>query len=97
MENNNIAIFEKEEFGQVRTVTKDDEVWFVAADVCRALGLDQVTNVIRRLDEDERTLIEIKGASNGLPVNAVNEAGLYQLIFSSNKPEAKAFKRWVTR
>lgn len=96
MENNNIAIFEKEEFGQVRTVMKDDEVWFVAADVCRALGLDQVTNVIRRLDEDERTLIEIKGASNGLPVNAVNEAGLYQLIFSSNKPEAKAFKRWVT-
>lgn len=93
---NDLKIFENTEFGQVRTVTKENEVWFVAADVCRALGLDQVTNIVRRLDDDERTLIEIKGASNGLPVNGVNEPGLYKLIFTSNKPEAKKFKRWVT-
>jgi phage antirepressor YoqD-like protein len=51
---------------------------------------------MRRLDADERTLVSIEGASNGLPVNAVNEPGLYTLILGSRKPEAKAFKRWIT-
>jgi len=70
--------------------------WFVAADVCRALGLGNSSMAISKLDEDERTLISIEGASNGLPVNAVNEPGLYSLVLGSCKPEAKAFKRWIT-
>lgn len=74
----------------------EGEPWFVAADVCRALGLGNSSDVIKRLDEDERTLVSIEGASNGLPVNAVNEPGLYALILGSRKPEAKAFKRWIT-
>ena len=76
--------------------TLKGEPWFVAADVCRALGLGNSSDVIKRLDEDERTLVSIEGASNGLPVNAVNEPGLYALILGSRKPEAKAFKRWIT-
>ena len=76
--------------------TLEGEPWFVAADVCRALGLGNSSDVIKRLDEDERTLVSIEGASNGLPVNAVNEPGLYALILGSRKPEAKAFKRWIT-
>lgn len=51
---------------------------------------------MRRLDADERTLVSIEGASNGLSVNAVNEPGLYTLVLGSRKPEAKAFKRWIT-
>lgn len=74
----------------------DGEPWFVAADVCRVLEIGNPTMALGRLDEDERTLISIEGASNGLPVNCVNEPGLYSLIFGSRKPEAKAFKRWVT-
>lgn len=77
-------------------MTLEGEPWFVAADVCRALGLGTSSDVIKRLDEDERTLVSIEGASNGLPVNAVNEPGLYALILGSRKPEAKAFKRWIT-
>lgn len=64
--------------------------------MCRALGLGNSSDVIKRLDEDERTLVSIEGASNGLPVNAINEPGLYALILGSRKPEAKAFKRWIT-
>ncbi len=81
----------------VRTIIgADGQPWFVAADVCRVLELDQVSAALRRLDDDESTLISITGASNSLPINAVNEAGLYSLILGSRKPEAKAFKRWVT-
>lgn len=79
-----------------RSKTLEGEPWFVAADVCRALELGNSSDVIKRLDEDERTLVSIEGASNGLPVNAVNEPGLYALILGSRKPEAKAFKRWIT-
>lgn len=93
---NDVTIFRKDEFGTVRAVMLEGEPWFVAADVCRALGLGNSSDVIKRLDEDERTLVSIEGASNGLPVNAVNEPGLYALILGSRKPEAKAFKRWIT-
>lgn len=93
---NDVTIFRKDEFGAVRAVTLEGDPWFVAADVCRALGLGNSSDVIKRLDEDERTLVSIEGASNGLPVNAVNEPGLYALILGSRKPEAKAFKRWIT-
>lgn len=92
----NVTIFRKDEFGAVRAVTLEGEPWFVAADVCRALGLGNSSMAISKLDEDERTLISIEGASNGLPVNAVNEPGLYSLVLGSRKPEAKAFKRWIT-
>lgn len=93
---NDVKIFENPEFGRVRTTVIDGEPWFVAADVCRALDLGNPTRALDRLDNDERTLISIKGASNGKPVNGVNEPGLYSLVLGSRKPEAKAFKRWIT-
>ncbi|HEU4963651.1 MAG TPA: BRO family protein [Bacilli bacterium] len=82
---------------QVRTVMDETgNPWFVAKDVCDVLAVSNPTDALKRLDADERTLVSIEGASNGLPVNAVNESGLYSLILGSRKPEAKAFKRWVT-
>ena len=93
---NKLMTFENAAFGKIRTLTIDDEPWFVAVDVCRALEIGNPTDAMRRLDADERTLVSIEGASNGLPVNAVNEPGLYTLILGSRKPEAKAFKRWIT-
>lgn len=93
---NEIKIFEHPEFGSIRAAKQNDEPWFVAADVCKALEIGNPTDAMRRLDADERTLVSIEGASNGLPVNAVNEPGLYTLILGSRKPEAKQFKRWIT-
>ena len=93
---NNMQIYQSEKFGEIRTLLIDGEPWFVAADVCKALEIGNPADAMRRLDADERTLVSIEGASNGLPVNAVNEPGLYTLILGSRKPEAKAFKRWIT-
>ena len=74
-------------------VGADGEPWFVAADVCAVLEIGNPSQAVSRLDDDERTLISNEGGS---PTNAVSEAGLYSLVLSSRKPEAKAFKRWVT-
>ncbi len=89
-----LQIFENPQFGEIRAVEKDGEPWFVAADVCKALEHSNVTVAIDRLDEDERAKFNL-----GHPMyetNCVNEPGLYSLVLGSRKPEAKAFKRWIT-
>lgn len=94
---NEMQIFQNEQFGEVRSIIQDGEPWFIAADVCKALEIGQVTNSIRRLDADEKALISIKGINRGNDkVNIINEYGLYSIVLSSRKPEAKAFKRWIT-
>lgn len=93
---NDVTIFRKDEFGAVRAVTLEGEPWFVAADVCRALGLGNSSMAVSKLDEDEKgiSLIDTLGGEQKLGI--VNESGLYALVLSSRKPEAKAFKRWIT-
>lgn len=83
---------------QVRTVVIDGEPWFVAKDVCDVLGLDNVPQATSRLDADERnTIILSDGIRRGNPNRVIiSEAGLYVLILSSEKAEAKTFKRWIT-
>lgn len=96
---NQIKIFENNEYGTIRTTVRDGEPWFVAADVCKILGLEQVSRAMSRLDEDEKGLLKVTHPQNPnkvMDVNGVNEAGLYHLILCSNKPGAKAFKRWIT-
>lgn len=90
---NNIQVFNNEEFGEVRTVMVSGEPWFVAVDVCKALELSNPTVAVSRLDEDERFKFNLGRQGEG---TIVNEAGLYSLILGSRKPEAKAFKRWIT-
>lgn len=97
MENEKLLIFEDPRFGQQRSIMIDGEPWFVAADVCRALQIGNPTMALTRLDEDEKALSNIEGLSRGNDKgNIVSEAGLYSLILRSRKPEAKAFKRWIT-
>ena len=91
---NNLQLFKSEQFGTVRTVNKDGEPWFVAADVCKALDHTNVSMALDRLDDDEKAKFNL-GLSGG-ETNVVNEPGLYTLILGSRKPEAKAFKRWIT-
>ena len=96
---NHLMIFESTDFGRVRSVLKDGAPWFVAVDVCKALGLNQVTRAMSRLDSDEGGLLEVphpQNADKTIEINAVSEAGLYHLILCSKKPEARAFKRWIT-
>lgn len=94
---NELQIFENPEFGAIRAVEQEGTPWFVAADVCRALDLGNPSQALARLDEDEKALISIEGLSRGNDKgNVVNEPGLYSLVLGSRKPEAKAFKRWIT-
>lgn len=91
--NNSLRVFNNEEFGTIRTVMIDDEPWFVAADVCRALEHTNVTVALSRLDDDEKAKFSL-GLSGG-DTWCVNEPGLYGLVLGSRKPEARAFKRWI--
>lgn len=89
-----LKIFEKEEFGAVRIAMVEGEPWFVASDICKALDISNTTQAVQRLDDDEKSMLNI-GLSGG-STNCVNEYGLYNLILSSRKKEAKEFKRWIT-
>lgn len=90
---NELQIFEKEDFGSIRTIIVDDEPWFVASDICKALEIQNVTQAVQKLDDDERSMLNIGRQGNA---NCVNEYGLYNLVLSSRKKEAKDFKRWIT-
>ncbi len=94
---NELQIFENPQFGEIRAVEKDGEPWFVAADVCKALDIQNHKDALTRLDEDEKSGVVLTDP-HGRPqeTNCVNEPGLYSLVLGSRKPEAKAFKRWIT-
>ncbi|KAA8346603.1 phage repressor protein/antirepressor Ant [Leuconostoc mesenteroides] len=77
---------------QIRTVTKDNETWFVATDLAKTLDIKNTTQAINRLDEDERSMFNIGRQGEA---NIVSEAGLYSFIGASRKAEARKFMRWV--
>lgn len=90
---NELQIFNSPEFGQVRVIQKDGQPWFVAKDVCEVLDIQNTTDALGRLDDDERARFNLGRQGEA---NVVNEYGLYSLVLGSRKPEAKQFKRWIT-
>lgn len=88
---NEVQVFNFEEMN-VRTVEIDDEVWFVAVDVAKALDIKNTTQALSRLDDDERAMFNIGRQGE---TNVISEAGLYRFIGGSRKKEAKQFMRWV--
>lgn len=93
---NELQIFENPKFGEIRAIEQNGEPWFVAADVCRALEISDTWNALQRLDDDEKGTCSISTPGGEQKMNIVNEPGLYSLVLGSRKPEAKAFKRWIT-
>lgn len=90
---NDLQIFNNEEFGEVRTVLVGNEPMFCLVDICRALDISNPSKVAQRLDEDERTKLELGRAGE---TNFITESGLYAVILRSDKPNAKKFRKWVT-
>ncbi len=80
----------------VRTVSKNGDTWFVAADVCAVLEHTDPSKAVSRLEPDEKRTTIVRTLGGPQEVNVVTESGLYALIFSSRKPKAKVFRRWVT-
>lgn len=93
---NKLVTFENAAFGKIRTLTIDGEPWFVAADVCKALELGNPSMTVERLDADEKGISSIDTLGGKQRMTIINEPGLYSVILCSRKPEAKAFKRWIT-
>ncbi len=96
---NNLQIFSNEEFGQVRTINIDSDVWFVGKDVAEILGYSNTRKALTDHVDDEDKLdgVTIRDSigREQSPV-FINESGLYSLILSSKMPNARKFKRWVT-
>ncbi|MBB6446512.1 phage antirepressor [Bacillus benzoevorans] len=78
---------------EVRTILKDGQPWFVVKDVCDVLEISNPSKAVSRLDDDERSNFKLGRQGEA---NIINEYGLYSLVLSSRKPEAKEFKRWIT-
>ena len=93
---NNIQVFTNQHFGQVRVVMRDGEPWFIAADVCRALDVDNNRQAVSRLDEDEKGVILNDTNRGKRSMAVISEPGLYALVLGSRKPEAQSFRRWIT-
>ena len=92
---NEMQVFKYED-NEVRTVEQGGEVWWVLADVCRVLEIQNNRNVARRLDEDEKGVHLMDTLGGGQKLTIISESGLYKVILRSDKPEAKPFRRWVT-
>ncbi len=80
----------------IRVVMINGEPWFIAADVCQALAITNTARALSRLEEDEKGVHSMNTPGGTQILSTVNEPGLYALILTSRKPEAKRFKRWVT-
>ena len=95
-----LQIFKYEEenhLDNLTTVEIDGEVWFVASEVCKLLDIKNSSDAVSRLDDDEKLTSVLPIAGQNRSVNLVSESGLYALIFKSNKPSAKVFRKWVTK
>ena len=96
---NNIKVFESNEFGTVRIVMIGEQPWWVLSDVCRVLGISNPSKVAQRLDNDEKLKVDPKselGSRSNTPITVISESGLYAVILRSDKPNAKDFRKWIT-
>lgn len=93
---NELQIFNSEEFGDIRTVTIDNEPMFCLSDVCKALGLTQPSKVKERLNEKGVSSIPTLTAGGEQKLLYINESNLYKTIFQSRKESAERFTDWVT-
>lgn len=90
-----LEVFERDGWS-IRTVTVDGEPWFVAGDICRALGLEQTSRALSRVDDWDKGLTAITTPGGEQEVRTVNESGMYLLVLRSDMPRAVDFRRWLT-
>lgn len=94
---NEVTVFNNEEFGEIRTVVIDGDVWFISNDVARALEYKDLYSAARHnVDDEDKRLCPVSSAGGTQDTVLINESGLYSLIFSSKLDKAKKFKHWVT-
>jgi len=93
----NIQVFNNNEFGAIRTVTINNEPWFVGKDVAEALGYAEPRSAVsKKVDNTDRGVAEMETPSGKQNMTIINESGVYALVFGSKLESAKRFKHWVT-
>ena len=83
----------------IRMIESNGETWWVLKDICKLLSIENHKNITKRLEEDEVGTFELphpQSKEKKLEMLCVNESGLYSVILRSDKPDAKAFRRWIT-
>ena len=90
------SILQWKDEASIRMQMVNGEPWFAAKDVCELLGLDNSRQAVSRLDDDEKGVINSDTLGGKQELTFVNESGMYALIFQSRKPQARAFRKWVT-
>ena len=94
---NGLQIFVSKEFGEIRTVTIDNEPWFVGKDVATALGYKNTRQaILTNVMDEDKGVHSVDTPSGKQEMTVINESGLYALIFGSKLDSAKRFKHWVT-
>lgn len=94
---NNLQVFTNSEFGSIRTVEIDGQIYFVGKDVANLLGYKDTDKAIRdHVDAEDKKSYPAEMAGQVRHLIFINESGLYSLILSSHLPKAKEFKRWIT-
>lgn len=94
---NDLQIFQNHEFGQIRTVTIQNDPWFIGKDIAEALGYSNSRKaLIDHVDDEDKGVTNRDTLGGTQQMTIINESGLYSLIFSSKLESAKRFKRWVT-
>lgn len=96
MSTTSLTLFENETFGSIRSLEIDGEPWFVAKDIASILEYSATEAMTRRLDDDEKGTTKCSTLGGAQDILIINESGLYSVILGSSKPEAKAFKKWIT-
>lgn len=94
---NEIKIFENQEFGSIRTIEVDGMIYFIGKDVCDSLGYSNSRDALsKHVETEDKNTVAFHDGKGNPNMTAINESGLYSLIFSSKLESAKKFKHWVT-
>ena len=93
----NLQVFTKDEFGTIRTVQLNNEIYFLGKDVAQALGYSNTRDAIaKHVETEDKSDVAIHDGSQNRTMTAINESGLYALILGSKLESAKKFKHWIT-
>lgn len=95
---NDLQVFKNNEFGEIRTINRAGQIFFIGNDVARILGYERTAKaILDHVEQEDKVVVPIQDTIGRMQNTAViNESGLYSLILSSKMPNAKKFKRWVT-
>ena len=97
MMENELMVFENEQFGNVRGINIDGEGWLVGKDVAELLGYKNTRDALsKHVDEEDKSEVAIHDGRQNRNMVVINESGLYSLVLRSKLPQAKKFRRWVT-